>query len=163
MLYYFKKGKNASETQKKIGAVYGEYAVTDRTCQKWFVKFCAVDFSLDDAPRLGRLVEVDSNQIKTLIENTHCYTTWVIAVILKISKSIKLLVKMKNKSFILWKKLNGLFGQPNIRTLYNLGENSRLPVPTSLFLSSLLTVGHALIPCCSSPGHWPPQLIGLPT
>ena len=38
MLYYFKKGKNATET-KRICAVYGEGAVTDRTCEKWFVKF----------------------------------------------------------------------------------------------------------------------------
>ena len=29
MLYYFKKGKNATETQKKICAVYGEGAVTE--------------------------------------------------------------------------------------------------------------------------------------
>ena len=29
MLYYFKKGKKAIETQKKICAVYGEGAVTD--------------------------------------------------------------------------------------------------------------------------------------
>ena len=29
MLYYFKKGKNTTETQKKICAVYGEGAVTD--------------------------------------------------------------------------------------------------------------------------------------
>ena len=34
MLYYFKKGKNATKTQKKICAVYGEGAVTDGTCQK---------------------------------------------------------------------------------------------------------------------------------
>ena len=39
MLYCFKKGKNATEMQKKICAVYGEGAVTDGTCQKWFVKF----------------------------------------------------------------------------------------------------------------------------
>ena len=41
MLYYFKKGKNTTEMQKKkkICAVYGECAVTDRMCQKWFVKF----------------------------------------------------------------------------------------------------------------------------
>ena len=45
MLYYFKKGKNTTETQKKICAVYGEGAVTDRTCQKWFAKFHAGDFS----------------------------------------------------------------------------------------------------------------------
>ena len=39
MLYYFKKGKNATEKQKKICAVYGEGAVTHGTCQKWFAKF----------------------------------------------------------------------------------------------------------------------------
>ena len=39
MLYYFQKGKNTTETQKKICAVYGEAAVTDGTCQKWFAKF----------------------------------------------------------------------------------------------------------------------------
>ena len=41
MLYYFKKGKNATETQKKICVVYGEGTVTDRTCQKWFARFLA--------------------------------------------------------------------------------------------------------------------------
>ena len=75
--------------------------MTDQMCQKWFVKFRAGDFSLDDAPRSDRPVEVDSDQIKTLIENNQCYTTGEIADILKISKSIKLLVKMKNVSFIL--------------------------------------------------------------
>ena len=39
MLYYFKEGKNATEMQKKIYSVFGEGAVTDQTCQKWFVKF----------------------------------------------------------------------------------------------------------------------------
>ena len=39
MLYYFKKGKNAIETQRKICTVYGEVAMTDRMCQKWFANF----------------------------------------------------------------------------------------------------------------------------
>ena len=34
MLYYFRKGKNATETQEKICAVYGKGAVTDQMCQK---------------------------------------------------------------------------------------------------------------------------------
>ena len=33
MLYYLKKGKNTTETQKKICAVCREGAVTDRMCQ----------------------------------------------------------------------------------------------------------------------------------
>ena len=94
-----------------ICAVYGEGAVTDQMCQKWFAKFLAGDFLLDDTPQLARPVEVDSDQIKTLIENNQHYTMWEIANILKISKSIKLLAKMKNVYFILWKKTNGIFGQ----------------------------------------------------
>ena len=39
VLYYFKKGKNATETHEKMCAVCGEGAVTDQMCQKWFVKF----------------------------------------------------------------------------------------------------------------------------
>ena len=87
MIYYFKKGKNATEMQKKICAVYGEGAVTDRMCQKWFAKFHAGDFSLDAAPRSGRPVEVDSDQIETLTENNQRYTMLEIADILEISKS----------------------------------------------------------------------------
>ena len=55
----------------------------DRMCQKWFVKFHAGDFSLDDDPQSGRPVD----QIKTLIEKNQRYTTREIADILKISKS----------------------------------------------------------------------------
>ena len=32
MLYYFKKGKDTTEMQKAICAVYGEGAVIDRMC-----------------------------------------------------------------------------------------------------------------------------------
>ena len=56
-------------------------------CQKWFAKFHGGNLSLDDAPQSGRLVEVNSDQIETLIENNQLYTMWEIADILKISKS----------------------------------------------------------------------------
>ena len=58
MLYYFKKGKNATEMQIKICAVCGEGAVTDWTYQKWFVKFRVGDFSLNNAPQSGRPIKV---------------------------------------------------------------------------------------------------------
>ena len=111
MLYFFKKVQKCNWNAKKICTVYGEGAVTDWLCQKRCAKFWAGDFSLDDSPRSGRPVEVDSDQIETLIENNQQYAIWEIADILKISKSIKLLAKMKNVYFILWKKTNGIFGQ----------------------------------------------------
>ena len=89
--------------------MHGEGAVTARMCQKWFAKFHVTDFSLDDAPWSGRPVEVDSDQIETLIENDQHYTMWEIGDIHKISKSIKLLVKMKNVSFVSWKKNTDFF------------------------------------------------------
>ena len=63
--------------------------------------------------KISTPVQGDSDQAETLIENNQHSTMGEIAHILKISKSIKLLVKMKNVAFILQKKLNGLFGQPN--------------------------------------------------
>ena len=61
-MLYFKKGKNTAEIQQN-SAVYGEGAVSDQTCQKWFAKFRAGDSSLNNAPWSGRPVEVDSDQI----------------------------------------------------------------------------------------------------
>ena len=45
-------------------------------CIKSVLQFscCAENFSLDNAPWLVRLVEVDSDEIETLIENNQCYT-----------------------------------------------------------------------------------------
>ena len=54
-------------------------------CVKESVKFTAGDFSLNNASWTDRPVEVDSDQIGTLIQNV--YTTWEIADRLKISKS----------------------------------------------------------------------------
>ena len=68
MLYYFKKGKVQLKHKKNICMEYGEGAVTDQTWQKWFATFRAGDFLLDDGPRSDRPVEVDSDQIETLIE-----------------------------------------------------------------------------------------------
>ena len=86
VLYYFKKGKNATETHThtKMCVVCGGGAMADQTCQERFVNFCAGDFSLDDAPRSGRPIEVDRDQIETLMENNQRSTTRETADILKI-------------------------------------------------------------------------------
>ena len=81
--------------------------MTDRMCQKWFIKFHAADLSLDSM--VGRPVEVDGNQIETFTENNQHYATGERADILRISKSMTLLVKMKNVPFILQKKTKQTF------------------------------------------------------
>jgi len=36
MLFFYRKGKNATQAANKICAVYGEGAVAERTVRKWF-------------------------------------------------------------------------------------------------------------------------------
>ena len=89
--------------------MYGEGAMTDWTGQKWFVKFRAGDFSLDDAAWLGRSVEVDSGQIKTLIENNQHSIMRVIADILKISKIDKVTGENETRVFYFKEKTTQAF------------------------------------------------------
>ena len=114
-----RKVKTQMKHNRKVCGVCGEGAVTDRMCPKWFVKLCAGDFSLGCAPRSCSPVEIDDDQIGTLIENKQSYIQWEIANILKIPTSIKLLVKMRNVFF----KLKGLFGQPlNLKKIFSLPQ-----------------------------------------
>ena len=80
--------------------------MNDRTCQKWFAKLHARDFSLDDAPPWGRPLQVDSNKIKTLTESNQLSITWKKANKLKNIQINKIVVENENVSLISWKKLN---------------------------------------------------------
>ena len=109
MLHHFKEDKNATETQKKMRAVYGEGARTHQMCQKWSVKFRAEDFSLDNAPWSGRPIEVDSDQTEVFTENNVLprQNIQINKVIGENKIPIFYFTKKQNKT------LNGLFGQAN--------------------------------------------------
>jgi len=79
MLFYFRKGKNATQTRKKKSAVYGEGAVSERVCRNWFAKFRAGDTTCENRERSDRPSVVDDDQIKSLIESNPHYMTREIA------------------------------------------------------------------------------------
>ncbi|KAK1118283.1 hypothetical protein K0M31_015325 [Melipona bicolor] len=85
LLYYFRKGKNASQAQKKLCAVYGDEALKERQCRNWFERFRSGDFSLKNAQRSGRPVEVDETHIKAIIDSDRHSTTRDIAEKLNVS------------------------------------------------------------------------------
>jgi len=94
MLFFYRKGKNATQAANKICAVYGEGAVAERTMRKWFARFKTGDFNLEDQERPGKSSTTDEDQIKTLIENNPRYTTRKLAEMLNMSKSIIHFVKL---------------------------------------------------------------------
>ena len=87
ILFYFCKGKNATQTRKKICVVYGEDTVSDRMCQKWFAKFYSGEMNIEDAPRSGWPVTADVDQITALIDSDRQITVREIAARLNIGKS----------------------------------------------------------------------------
>ncbi|EZA48928.1 Histone-lysine N-methyltransferase SETMAR [Ooceraea biroi] len=60
---------------------------TQRQCQNWFTKFRSRDFNVKDAPRSGRPIEIDGDEIKALIDSNRRLTTREIAENLNISKA----------------------------------------------------------------------------
>ena len=84
LLFYFRKGKNATEAAKKLRDMYSEEALKDRQCRNCFNKFSSGDFSLKDEQRSGRPNEVDNDQIKAIIESDRHVTVREIEDILKI-------------------------------------------------------------------------------
>ena len=79
LLFYFRKGKNASQARKKL------CALKERQCQNWFDKFRSGDFSLEDEKRSGRPVEVDDDLIEAIIDSDRHSTTREIAEKLHVS------------------------------------------------------------------------------
>ena len=63
MLFYYKKGKNAAQTCRKI---YGADAISERRTQKWFVRFRSRNFDVKDRPGWPVTEKVD--EILQLVE-----------------------------------------------------------------------------------------------
>ena len=53
-----------------IYIIYREVIVNDQIYQKCFLKFCAGDLSLNNAPQSGRLIAIKSRH--SLLKSNHC-------------------------------------------------------------------------------------------
>ena len=54
LLHYFNMEKTAAENYRILVEVYGEHALAEQTCQKWFARFKSGDFGLGDEERSGQ-------------------------------------------------------------------------------------------------------------
>lgn len=87
LLFYFHAKKNARQACEKLRAVYGDDAIQERQCQRWFARFRDGNFDLKDAPRSGRPMEADDDKIKAIIESNPRSTTRDIAETLSLHHS----------------------------------------------------------------------------
>lgn len=85
LLYEFKLGSKAAEACRKICTAFGEDAVAERTCQKWFKKFASGDECLEDKPRSGRPSTINDDDIKLAIEQDSSQTCQALALRFNVS------------------------------------------------------------------------------
>ena len=73
------------QAHKKLCDLYENEALKERQSQNRFAKFRSGDFSLKNAQRSGRSVEVDETHIKAIIDSDRHSTTREIAEKLDVS------------------------------------------------------------------------------
>ncbi|KAG5314671.1 MOS1T transposase, partial [Pseudoatta argentina] len=66
--------KSAAEAHRILVDVYSEHALAEQTCRKWFARFKAGDFDLDDKERPGQPKKFEDNDLQALLNENSCQT-----------------------------------------------------------------------------------------
>ena len=68
LLHYFNKKKTAAESHRIFVEVYGEHALAEWTCQKWFERFKSGDFGLEDEERPRQPKKFEDEELEALLD-----------------------------------------------------------------------------------------------
>ncbi|RCN43089.1 hypothetical protein ANCCAN_10922 [Ancylostoma caninum] len=79
MLYDFKQGKTAAKSHRSLCNAFGEDAISERQCRRWFDRFHNGDESLEEEEHQRRRQAVDSDALKEAVESDPCQTTRALA------------------------------------------------------------------------------------
>ena len=79
LLYEWRHGTRAPAATTNIVTTLGEDAAPLRAAERWFARFAKGDTSLEDAPRSGRPLTVDEDELRRLIVANPEWTTGELA------------------------------------------------------------------------------------
>ena len=74
LVHYFNMKKTAAESHRILVEVYGEHALAERTCQKWFARFKSGEFGLEDEERPGQTKKVKDEELEALLDEDYGQT-----------------------------------------------------------------------------------------
>ena len=74
LIYFFKLKKFAAEARRLLVETYGEAALSERSCHKWFQKFKNSEFDIVDKERSGRPKVYKDTEFKKLLNRDSCQT-----------------------------------------------------------------------------------------
>ena len=74
LLHYFNMKKTVAESHRILVEVYGEHALSKRTCLKWFARFRSGDFGLEDEERPAHPKKFEDEELESLLDGD-CWQT----------------------------------------------------------------------------------------
>ena len=74
LLHYFNMKKTAAKSHRILVEVYGEHALAERTCHKWFARFKSDDFGFEDEESPGQPKKFEDEELEALIDEDCCQT-----------------------------------------------------------------------------------------
>ena len=66
--------KSAAESNCILVEVYGDHALAERTCQKWFARFKSGNIDLEDEERPGQPQKFEGEELEALLDQDSCQT-----------------------------------------------------------------------------------------
>ena len=86
LLHYFNMKKCAAESHRILVEVYGDCALSERTCQKWFARFKSGDFDLEAQERAGCPKKFEDPELEALFDEDPCQTQDELALSLEVTQ-----------------------------------------------------------------------------
>ena len=74
LLDYFNMKKTTAESHGILVEVYGEHALAEWMCQKWFARFKSGDFGLKDEERPEQPKKFEYEELEALLDEDCCQT-----------------------------------------------------------------------------------------
>ena len=86
LILFFHSKKTAAETHREPQEVYGDAALSEKTCYDWFHRFKDGDFHVDDRQREGRPKTFKDTELVALLDKDPCQTQEEIASALAVTR-----------------------------------------------------------------------------
>jgi len=77
--------KSAAEAHRLLVEIYGDVALSERSCREWFQKFKNGEFDVEDKERSGRPKMYEDAELEALLDEDSCQTQKELALTLGVT------------------------------------------------------------------------------
>ena len=78
--------KSVAESHRILVEVYGDHALSEWTCQKWFARFKSGDFDLEDQERAGCTKKFEDAELEALLDEDLCQMQEELVLLLELTQ-----------------------------------------------------------------------------